>query len=303
MNKSRRTFIRNSALAVTAATIVPRSIFASGEEEILTGVQLYSVREDMRKDPLGTLKLLAEMGYQNVEHANYANRKFYGWEPKEFKKILSDLGMKMPSGHTVLGMNHWDAVNKDFTDAWKYTVEDAAVAGQDFVICPWLDQKIWSDYDKLMGFMEIYNKSGELCKKSGMRFGYHNHDFEFNQKVNDTVLYNLILSNTDPDLVIQQLDFGNLYNGGATAMEVLKQFPGRFPSVHVKDMVEGEAGGNHKYESTILGTGIVGVKEVIDFCKKTGGTTQFIIEQESYQGKTAMESVKEDIEIMKKWGY
>lgn len=302
MNKSRRIFIRNSALAATAAAILPSSIFGRSREEILTGVQLYSIRDDMKKDPLGTLKQLADMGYANVEHANYENRKFYGWKPKEFKNILSDLGVKMPSGHTFLGEDNWDQTKNDFTDTWKYTVEDAAVGGQDFVISPWLDQAIWSDYDKLMEFMEIFNKCGELCKMSGMRFGYHNHDFEFSQKVNGKVLYDVILNNTDPDLVIQQLDFGNLYNGGVTAMEVLKQFPGRFPSVHVKDMTEGE-GSNEKYESTILGTGIVGVKEVIDFCKKTGGTTQFIIEQESYQGKTPLACVKEDIEIMKKWGY
>ena len=93
----------------------------------------------MKVDPLGTLKLLAEMGYKNVEHANYVDRKFYGYTAKEFKKILKDLGMKMPSGHTVFGKDHWDGGKKDFTDKWKFTVEDAATMGQQFVISPWLD--------------------------------------------------------------------------------------------------------------------------------------------------------------------
>jgi len=302
MNTSRRKFVKNSALTLAAVSVLPGSLFARGDGEVLTGIQLYSIRDDMKNDPLGTLQKLAEMGYTHVEHANYVNRKFYGWEPKEFKKILGDLGIQMPSGHTVLAKNHYDPATKDFTDQWKYTVEDAATVGQDFVISPWLAESIWKDYDQLLSFMEVFNKSGELCKQSGMKFGYHNHAFEFDNKVNDMVLYDIILKNTDPDVVIQQLDVGNLYNGGTTARDVMKQHPGRFPSMHVKDEIESE-GGREKYESTILGKGIVGVKEVIDFGKKSGGTTQFIIEQESYQGKTPLECVKEDLEAMRKWGY
>ena len=76
--------------------------------------------------------------------------------------------------------------------------------------------------------MEVFNKSGELCKKSGMKFGYHNHDFEFSEKLDGETLYDIILSNTDAKLVIQQLDIGNLYNGGANAMEIAKKYPGTF---------------------------------------------------------------------------
>jgi sugar phosphate isomerase/epimerase len=257
----------------------------------------------MKKDAMGTLKQLSAMGYKNVEHANYVNRKFYGWEAAEFKNILDDLGMKMPSGHTVLGRNHWDESKKDFTDDWKNTVEDAAIAGQKFVISPWLDEKIWSNYDLLVTWMDIFSKCGALCKQSGMQFGYHNHDFEFSEKVKDEILFDFMLANTDPETVFIQLDFGNLYNGGATATAVLKKWPGRFPSVHVKDMIEGDGQGDHKFESTILGKGIVGVKEVVDLCKDEGGTTDFIIEQESYQGKTPLACVEKDLSIMKQWGY
>lgn len=266
------------------------------------GLQLYCVRDEMKADPLGTLKELAKIGYQNVEHANYVNRKFYGWTPAEFKKVLGDLGMTMPSGHTVLGKQHWDEAKKDFTDAWKYTVEDAAYMGQQFVISPWMDSKVRQSYDELMKQLETFNKSGELCKKSGMKFGYHNHDFEFSEKLNDKTLYDIILQNTDPNLVMQQLDTGNLYNGGAKAIDIVQKYPGRFESLHVKDEIV-SAGNKEKYESTILGTGIVSVKEVVDLCRKSGGTIHFIIEQESYQGKTPLQCMKEDYEIMKKWGY
>ena len=121
------------------------------------------------------------MGYRHVEHANYIDRKFYGYSAKEFKKILDDLGLNMPSGHTVLNAKAWDESKNDLTDAWKYTVEDAAVAGQQYVISPWLDESYRKDIDTIETlYGRVFNKSGELCKKSGMKFGYHNHDFEFN---------------------------------------------------------------------------------------------------------------------------
>ncbi|MDX2049412.1 MAG: sugar phosphate isomerase/epimerase [Chitinophagaceae bacterium] len=302
MRTSRRHFIKTGTLAIAGSALFAGQLMALAKSKQLTGIQLYSIRQDMQKDPLGTLKALAAMGFKHVEHANYINRKFYGYSPAEFKKILGDLGIKMPSGHTVMGKAHWDEGKKEFTDLWKYTVEDAAVMGQEFVISPWLDQSYRKNYDDLLRFMEVFNKSGELCKKSGMKFGYHNHDFEFSEKLNGMTLYEIILKNTDPGLVIQQLDIGNLYNGGAVAIDVVKQFPGRFPSMHVKDEIKA-TGGNEKYESTVLGNGIVGVKDVVELGKKSGGTVHFIIEVESYQGKTPMETVKECLDVMKKWGY
>jgi sugar phosphate isomerase/epimerase len=302
MNTSRRTFLKKTTLAAISTAVLPRLMYAAGEQEVLTGIQLYSIRDDMKKDPLGTLKLLAEMGYQHVEHASYSDRKFYGYSVSEFKKILNDLGMTMPSGHTVLGKNHWDASKKDFTDAWKYTIEDAAAAGQQYVISPWLDQSLRQTADDLKRFMEVFNKCGKLCKKAGMKFGYHNHDFEFSQHLDGRTVYDIILQNTDPKLVTQQLDIGNLYTGGANAPDVLKQYPGRFETIHVKEVIADKKDPD-KNESTILGKGKVPVKEVIDNARKYGGTRHFIIEQEAYQGLTPLECVKKDLEIMKQWGY
>ncbi len=303
MAASRRSFLKKSAIALAGAAVFSNELFAAQKAKQLTGIQLYSIRKDMEKDPLGTLKQLAAMGYKHVEHASYVNRKFYGFTPSEFKKILDDLGMTMPSGHTVMGKQHWDDSKKDFSDAWKFTVEDAAIVGQEFVISPWLDASLRKNYDDMVKYMEVFNKSGELCKKSGMKFGYHNHDFEFSQKLNDQTVYDIILKNTDPNLVIQQLDIGNLYNGGAKAIDVVKQYPGRFQSMHVKDEIKATSGGTEHFESTVLGKGIVNVKEVIDFGKKSGGTIHFIIEQEAYQGKSALDTCKENLAIMKSWGY
>ena len=304
MSNSRRTFIKRSALALAGSSLLSRVSFANtnSKNKELVGIQLYSVRADMGKDPLGTLKQLASMGYKHVEHANYVNRKFYGYAPTEFKKILDDLGMKMPSGHTVLGSQHWDTTKKEFTDSWKYTVEDAAIMGQQYVISPSLNPALRKDKDGLLSFMEVFNKSGELCKKSGMKFGYHNHDFEFSENLGGEMLYDIMMKSTDAKLVIQQLDIGNLYNGGANAADIVKKYPGRFSSIHVKDEIKASEG-NEKYESTILGAGIVNTKDVIDMVRKNSKNVHYIIEQESYQGKTPLDCAKEDLAIMKKWGY
>lgn len=301
MNNSRRSFIRNGAMAAAGLSLFQHNIFAAAKKGELTGIQLYSVRADMKADPLGTLKQLSDMGYRHVEHANYANRKFYGWSVSEFKKILNGFGMSMPSGHTVLDAKHWDAAKKDFTNEWKYTVEDAASMGQSFVISPWLEESKRKSMNDLKAFMEIFNRSGELCKKFGMKFGYHNHDFEFSEKVEGKVLFDIILAETDPNLVMQQLDIGNMLNGGAKAMEVMQKYPGRFESMHVKDEIKATEG-HEPFESTILGKGVVPIKSIIDL-GRASGTKHFIIEQESYQGKTPMECAEEDIQIMKKWGY
>ena len=138
-NTSRRQFLKKTAMALAGATLLSEQLLAAKNPGALLGIQLYSIRDDMARDPLGSLKQLTEMGYKNVEHANYIDRKFYGYDAATFKKILSDLGLKMPSGHTVMSKKHWDESAKDFTDEWKMTIEDAAGVGQQLVISPWLD--------------------------------------------------------------------------------------------------------------------------------------------------------------------
>ncbi len=300
MPTTRRNFIQQVSMGALAATAIPNWLQASSTNQILTGVQLYSVRADMKKDPLATLKAVAGMGYKQVEHAYYINRKFYGYSAKEFKKILNDLGLAMPSGHTVMSASHWDPIKKDFTDEWKYTVEDAALVGQELVISPSLDENFRKSAEDLKRFMDIFNQSGELCRKSGMRFGYHNHNFEFSIINGAQTTYDIILQYTDPALVILQLDFGNLFETGADAISIVKNNPGRFLSMHVKDEIKNDKG---EYESTILGKGVQKVKEIVALGKKVGGTKHFIVEQESYQGITPLDSIQEDLAIMKKWGY
>ena len=303
--KSRRKFLKQTSLALAGTALVSNKIFAiTKASKGVLGLQLYSVRDDMKTDPSGTLKKLSEIGYRNVEHANYVDGKFYGYSPTDFKKVLDDLNLNMISGHCVMTAKHWDDATNDFTDVWKQTVVDAATLGQKYLVSPWLDEAVRTDMDKLKKSMMMFNKSGELCKAHGIKFGYHNHDFEFTTKVGDENLYDYILKNTDPNLVAQQMDIGNMYGAGGRALVILKKYPGRFELMHVKDEIKATKGEMAEpYESTVLGKGVVGTKEIVDYARQHGGTTQFIIEQESYQDKTPMEAAKEDFKIMKNWGY
>jgi len=124
-----------------------------------------------------------------------------------------------------MGRQHWDDTRKDFSDSWKLTVEDAATLQQQYVVSPSMDNSMRKTYDDFKLYMEVFNKCGELCKKSGMKFGYHNHDFEFSEKLNGEKLFDIMMKSIDPDLVVVQLDIGNLYNGGAIALDVVNQFP------------------------------------------------------------------------------
>jgi sugar phosphate isomerase/epimerase len=301
--KTRREFIKTSTIAVLGGTMLKPDLFAAPPlKKSIIGLQLYSIRDEMKNEPLESLKQVAHMGYKYVEHANYVDRKFYGYEAKAFKKVLDDLGLQMVSGHTAMRSQHWDEAKKDFSDSWKWTIEDAAILEQKYVVSPSMDNSMRSEYDSFMRYMDVFNRCGELCRKYGMKFGYHNHDYEFSEKLRDKKLFDIIMDTIVPQLVVIQLDTGNLYSGGAIAADVVKQYPGRFENIHVKDVIEATAG-RLKYESCILGEGIADIRNVIDAAVRNGGTEVMIIEQEAYQGKAPMECVKENLQIMKDWGY
>jgi len=266
----------------------------------ILGIQLYTVRDDMKNDPADTLKKLRSFGYTHVEHANYENRKFYGYLPEEFKKLLNDLGLKIESGHSFLGADKWDKAKNDFTDEWKYTMDDAAKIGMKYVISPGVDEDVCKTTDDFKWYMDLFNKTGELSKKAGVTFAYHNEGYEFSHSLDNTLLYDLLLKLTDPSLVAQQIDIGNMYAPGGRAMDYLKRYPGRFALMHVKDVIKKASG--EGYQSTPLGTGLVGVKDAIDFARRSG-TKYFIIEENGYHDKTALECAEENLKIMKQWGY
>lgn len=303
MKTSRRKFIKQSGITLAGASIISNQLFSAEKKmEQIVGIQLYTVRDDMKKDPAATLKQLATIGYTHVEHAGYQDRKFYGYSIDEFKKLLSDLNLIMLSGHSYLGAEAWNKSTNDFTDEWKQTFEDAAAVGMKYVFSPGVDESLSKTESDYKWYMDLFNKTGELAKKSGIQFGYHSESSEFDHYLNNKRLYDILLDTTDKNLVAQQIDIGNMYGNGGRAMEYLKKYPHRFIAMHVKDEIKSTTHKNG-YESTVLGKGVIGVKDILDYAKKDGTTKLLIIEQEAYQDKTPLVCAKEDLAAMKQWGY
>ena len=303
---SRKHFLTTTLTAMAASFVHPVVRGSNDRKKSAAGLQLYSVRPDMNKDTPGTLQKLADMGWRKVEHAGYWKRKFYGHSATEFKKMLADLGISMISGHVFIGPDHWDEGRAEFTDEWKYTVEDAVNAGQLYLVTPSIDDSWRKDYDTLLRHLEVFNRCGEYCRKSGLTFGYHNHSMEFETSFNGIALYDIILQKTDPALVMQQMDIGNMYAGGGNPLNFIRKYPGRFRLLHVRDEIKVAAGAGERgagYESTVLGKGIMPVADIVHAALRKGGATEFIVEQESFQGKPALEAVRDNLGFMKQLGF
>ncbi len=302
---TRRSFLKATSVLSASFLIAPPD-FKDTKPTI--GLQLYTVRDAMAADPLGTLAKVAAVGYNSVEGATYTgSEKFYGMIPGEFKKVLKKNGLMIQSSHYRLGEDKEKGgiVKGTILHDWDRAVDDATEAGIKYLVCAYLSETERGDLDHYKKIVEDLNKAGERCKKSGIQLCYHNHDFEFKFSLNGKLVYDIILDNTDPKLVIQQMDIGNMYGAGGRALEILKKHPGRFKSMHVKDEIKSTTGAemNDKYVSTILGKGILPVHEIVNQFKEKGGTTEFIIEQESYQGIQPVDCAKEDLKVMKSWGF
>ena len=191
-----------------------------GSRATAIGVQLYTLRSVIGEDVEGTLASLVEMGYQEVEFAG-----LYGMTPDEMRAMLDGVGLEAASSHHGLNEVRGD---------WNATLEAAATLGQDLVVVP----SIPGDEHTLEGLLAVaedFNAAGEAAKAMGLRFGYHNHDWEFEPLPSGEIPLDLLLENTDPELVSFQLDLFWTVHGGSDPLQYFGAYPGRFTSVHVKD--------------------------------------------------------------------
>ncbi|HLA57301.1 MAG TPA: sugar phosphate isomerase/epimerase [Puia sp.] len=272
--KSRRSFLKETAFAGAGALILPGFMRIPERAPKLkkVGVQLYSVRKEMMADAIGTLKKLGQIGYQEIESAQSEKGNYYGLEPKEIKKILKDQGMTLRSGHTHIDNN------------WQKSIDEAAEAGQEYIICSVLPSpgQTVGNYQKSA---DMFNKAGEQCKKSGVLFGYHNHASEFDTG-EGKALYDVLLDNTQPELVHMEMDLGWVIAAGKDPLTYFSKYPGRFPLWHLKDMSLTEK------KSVEFGKGGV---DIIGLMKqaKQAGMKYYFIEQEEY-AVTAFDSLDYD---------
>ncbi|GHB80627.1 sugar phosphate isomerase [Persicitalea jodogahamensis] len=260
------------------------------------GLQLYSVREAMQKNPELTLESVAKIGFKEIEHANYIDEKFYGFRATEFSEILKNCGLVMPTSHTQFRKDHWLESKNDVSDAWKKTIEDALVVGQEYLISPSFAWDL-TQPDEMMRGTAAYNRCGEVCREAGLRFGFHNHLVEFETKYEGEPVYEYLLRNWDLAYVCQQLDLCNMAIAGADPMHWLRRYPHQFESMHVKDKASGKA------ESTLLGTGVLDLETILAFAKKHTPIKYWIIEQESFGNRTPLESVGYDLKKFKEFGF
>lgn len=245
-----------------------------------TALQLYSVRDDCARDFEGTLKAVAEMGYEGVEFAGY-----YGRSAESIKNTLNNLGLKAAGTHIGL-----DSLLEDEFDK---TVEFNRVLGNRFLIVPWLPEEKLNSKPKCRELAGLLNSIAERLRKEGMKVGYHNHAHEF-KTVDGERIWDILFESTVPD-VVMQLDTGNAIHGGVDAdgiLEIIKKYPGRAATVHIKEF-------SSKNPNALVGEGEMRWREFFGLCKTIGGTEWFIVEQESY-AYPPLECVRRCIDNLRK---
>jgi len=221
------------------------------------GLQLYSIRDAMEADALGTLKKVSDMGYKNMELADYANGKFYGYSPSDFKKILADLGMVALSSHTQV-----EAAGITLDNA-KAMADDHAALGVKYCVQPWIndeDRNI-ETYKKMIA---DWNEVGRIMKGVGIQFAYHNHNFEFLPTNGIIPYYDIFLKEMDPDLITMEIDLYWVTKAGHDPVEIFNKYPGRFKLWHFKDQLRPTAPVYEveKEDITSVGSGHIDFKRI-----------------------------------------
>lgn len=272
---TRRTFLQQAGLASAGLMLTNRGLFAPQQ---LIGLQLYTVRNQIVKDPDGTLAKVAEIGYNSVEAMGYGNGKFFGLTPAQLSAMIKKHGLKSPSGH--YGMMNF--LLKDDMNDLKDNIAAAATMGHEYIVIPFLTDNMRTslgDYKKLAA---KFNVAATEAKKSGLKLAYHNHDFEFKDWGGGQTGFDVLLKETDPSLVFFEMDIYWVTRAGHNPIQIIKSNPGRIRMWHLKDMSQKEpasydVGGNQYFAE--VGAGIVNFKEIFRY-KKESGMKYFFVEQD-----------------------
>ena len=219
---NRRAFLE-TATTVTAATLLTSRLGWADDHKIeRVGVQLYTVRDQLKADFDGTLSKVAAIGYKEVEFAGY-----FDHTPQQVRAAIDKYGLRSPSCHV-----QWDVLTPE-----KFTaeIESAKTIGQSHIVNPWIPEELRKTDDDWKHATDVFNRCGAECKKAGIQFAYHNHWFEF-LPVNGKLPYDTLLTLCDQDLVKMEMDLCWITTAGADPLKYFDRYPGRFPLVHVKDV-------------------------------------------------------------------
>jgi sugar phosphate isomerase/epimerase len=272
---SRREFFRAGAVGAAGVAFGLQAVAQSRpHRKIPVGLQLYSVRDQCAKDLPGTLAAVAKIGYKNVEFAGYYDRS-----AKELRQMLDDNGLKACGTHTpyesVLG------------DKLKETIEFNHIIGNRFLIVPWMEGKSKQDW---LDHAKLFNEIADKVKPEGQWVGYHAHSHDF-EKFDGESAWDIFFGNTKPE-VIMQLDTSNCRDGGADPVAVLKKYPGRARTIHIK-----ASGGGPE---AVIGEDKVDWPAVFAWCESQGGTRVYVVEHET--SKDPIDAARRNFEALRKMG-
>jgi sugar phosphate isomerase/epimerase len=270
---NRRQFLNKSAALLAASSIASQYMVAATTAKSnkgRIGIQLYSVKDELSKDFEGTLRKLSAMGYSAVEPYGFNGEKFLGHTMKELSNIVKDMGMTISGTHTGSGILPEDTNAKEW-DFWKKCAASIKSGGGKWAIqAGFPDAKTLNDLKRITAH---FNRVGEICRKEGVKFAFHNHFDEF-KKIDGEVILDFIIKNTDPKLVSFQLDMGHTVNGGGDCIHYLRDFSGRIKLWHASDFDKT----NRKYVE--VGKGNVPYPALFELAKSSG-LEQLTVEQET----------------------
>ena len=284
MKKFFYTMVAGVTLTLAACTSQPQSTEMAPQKKDI-GLQLYSIRqligtaEKFAENQEQVLAQLAKQGYTAVETANYGNGKLYGLAPEEFKACMEKAGLNPLSTHTTRGLSAEEvkagAPSEETMKWWDECIAAHKAAGMEYVVTPsqhtpetLKDLQVWCDY---------HNAIGKKCAEAGLKYGYHNHSFEFN-KIEDKVMIDYMIENTDPQYVFFEMDVYWTVMGKASPVEYFKRYPGRFKLLHIKDHKEIGQSGMVGFDAIFRHADIAGVEHII-------------VEAEAYESADMMEGV------------
>ncbi len=300
---SRRHFLRDASALTLSGLVLPQftqahTLFSSATPYPI-GIQLFTLFKSMNEDPKGTLEKVAAVGYNEVESAFSTRGSYYGYTAKEFKALVSGLGMTwrahhaggapfkprpMPAAVATPGAGTPPAAGgqrpaMDFSkmppmlnlrDNYQQLVDEAVEGGLSYLVCA---STPVATLDEIQRSIEVFQKTGEAAKKAGIGFAYHNHSTEFDAVEGGKTPYELILSQTDKELVKMELDLAWATKAGKDPVALFNEQPGRFPLWHIKDIKD------DKKTITEVGNGIVDFKSAFA-AAKTAGLKYFFVEQD-----------------------
>lgn len=281
----RREFIQTSAFALAATAAMPAF---SIPPSFRIGLQLYTLRDVIGKDPKNVVKQLADLGYQDLETYGYNDGMLFGMKSKEFAEYVKSLGMRITSGHYQLGKSdRTKAVKGSILNEWERAVTDAKEMGQEYVVLAYLNEDERKTIDDYKWICEKLNRAGETCNRYGLRMNYHNHAFEFD-KFGDQVAYDVMLAELDPKLVGMEMDMYWTTFAEKNPIDYFKKYPGRFEQWHLKDMDKTD-----RKKNADLGTGSIDFKKLLTYAS-LAGLKHTYCEHDTYP-KSSWDSVKADV--------